>query len=159
MLIDGEVVYKEERDRAYKISESVERFYPIIYKKLYEKIRENGKLEFERTRSKEEILERIKEFLRLGKMLGHNPKPSDEMYKYFDENLDIECLVELLNRRERTYMWPDSHHDYRYIEQDLPLADDSAVERISGRIKEWGEREDRIKAEREKRAADEPDER
>lgn len=139
MIKDGKIYYDESRDRKFRIAESVCSFYPIIYATLYEEIKKNSKLEVKRTKSKEEIIKTIKELLIMGLRLDHSLEPSDKMKKYFFQNFDIECMVEFLNRERRTFQWPDRRHDYKYIEQDLPLASDEDIERIARNIFEIGQ--------------------
>ena len=139
MIKDGKIHYDEIRDRKFRIAESVCSFYPIIYATLYEEIKKNSKLEVKRTKSKEEIIKTIKELLIMGLRLDHSLEPSDKMKNYFFQNFDTECRVEFLNRERRTFQWPDRRHDYNYIEQDLPLASDEDIERITRNVFEIGQ--------------------
>ena len=138
MLKDGKIVFSESRDRKFIIPESVESLYSVMYKKIYESICENGKLEFERKKSKEEIIQVIKGLLKMGQRLGHSVQPDDKMLKYFAKEFNTECMVEFINRSKSSNLWGDVRHDPRYIEQDLPLASDYDVEKISQRVLEWG---------------------
>ena len=150
MLKDGKVVFDESRDREFIIPESVESLYAAMYKKLYERICEKGKLEFERTKSKEEIMRVILGLLQMGQGLNHSIQPSDEMLQYFAEEFDIECMVEFVNRRKRSNLWGDRRHDPRYIEQDLPLASEAVIEEMSKSVLEWGKIEEEIAHEDDK---------
>ena len=149
MLKEGKMVFDEKKDKSFIIPESVGSFNPIMYKRLYQNICEKGKLEFERTKSKDEVLRVIHGLLELGQKLGHDITPSDKMIEYFERNFDIQCLVEYVNRVRRTNMNIERHHDYRYIEQDLPLASDEEVDKISNSVTEWGKIEDEIALENE----------
>ncbi len=148
MVKEGKIVFVEERDRKFIIPESVEALYPTMYKRLYEKIGATGKLEFEKSKGKEEVIGKIHGLLKLGQAQGHDLKPTDEMIQYFEKEFDTECLVEFVNRRRRSYLWDTSRHDPRYIEQDLPLASDEEVARIANSVSEWGRIEEEIAAEK-----------
>ena len=144
MLKEGKIVFDESRDREFVIPESVESLYAIMYKKLYERICEKGNLEFERTKSKEEIMQVIQGLLKMGQGLNHSIQPSDEMLQYFAKEFDVECIVEFINRRKRSNLWEDRRHDPRYIEQDLPLASADVIEKMSESVLEWGKIEEEI---------------
>ena len=150
MLKEEKTVFDESRDREFIIPESVESLYFVMYKKLYEIICKDGKLEFERIKSKEEIMQVIQGLLKMGQGLNHSIQPSDEMLQYFAKEFDTECMVEFINRRKRSNLWEDRRHDPRYIEQDLPLASADDVEKMSKSILEWGRIEDEISQENEK---------
>ena len=75
----------------------------------------------------------------MGLRLDHSLEPSDRMKNYFFQNFNTECMIEFLSRRKRTYQWPDRSHDYNYIEQDLPLASDEDIERITRNVFEIGQ--------------------
>ena len=109
-----------------------------MYRKLYEFICENGKLEFERTKSKEEIVKTIQGLLTLGQRLGHDDVPSDEMIQYFEKEFDIENIVEFLNGIRSTNMWGDRRHDPKYYEKDLPLASEEVLGQMSENVLKWG---------------------
>ena len=147
MLENDKIIFNEDRDRNFIIPESVESLYLTMYKKLYKKISTDGKLEFKRTKSKEEIISIISELLYLGKELNHNTEPSDKMLDYLNEKFDTECIVEFISRRRRTHLWGEKRHDPRYIEQDLPLADDDRIQKITKSVLEWGR--DEISSEEE----------
>ena len=149
MLKEGKIVFEENRDRDFIIPESVDSLYSSMYRKLYDDICENEKLEFERAKSKEEVLQVIQGLLKMGHELGHDAHPTDEMLQYFAKEFDTECIVEFINRRRRSNLWEDRRHDPRYIEQDLPLANDEAIEKMSNSILEWGRIEDEINQEKE----------
>lgn len=151
MLKEGKTVFDESRDREFIIPESVESLYSVMYKNLYEIICKDGKLEFERIKSKEEIMQVIQGLLKMGQELGHSIQPSDEMLQYFAKEFDTECMVEFINRRKRSNLWGEKRHDPRYIEQDLPLASTDAVDKISNSILEWGRIEDEIAREDEEK--------
>ncbi len=150
MLKEGKIVFDESRDREFIIPESVESLYAIMYKKLYERICEKGKLEFERSKSKEEIMEVIHGLLKMGQGLNHSVQPSEEMLQYFAKEFDTECMVEFINRKKRSNLWEDRRHDPRYIEQDLPLANADVIKKISESVLEWGKIEEEIAHEDDK---------
>ena len=131
MIKDGKVFFNGIKDRNFIIAESVESLHSTMFDRLSAQINQEGKLEFERTKSKEEIINIIYELLRMGFKLKHELKPSDKMVQYFEDMFDAECIIEYFNRRYRTYQWDDNLHDYRYIEQDKPLASDQDIEVIT----------------------------
>ena len=148
MLKEGKTTFVEERDRKFIIPESVQMLRHRMYERLYDKIGKTGKLEFERSKSKEEVLGKIQGLINLGRAQGHSLEPTDRMIKYLEEEFDTQCMVEFLNRVRRTYLWDTSRHDPRYIEQDLPLADDQDVALVTSRVSEWGRIEEEIAAEK-----------
>ena len=58
------------------------------------------------------------------------------MTQYFEEFFDAECIVEFFNRIYRTYQWEPASHDFRYIEQDIPLASNEDIDKIAKRLLE-----------------------
>ena len=138
MLVDGKYKYDERKDSWYKIAESVEFFYPYMWEYLYNNLQEDGTLKINPDLSKEQILKKINQFLSLGLRLGHSTVPSKKMCQYFESEFSVECVVEFIHRRRRTFQWEPASHDYKYIEQDLPLASDEEVKEIAAKISEWG---------------------
>ena len=90
-------------------------------------------------------MEEIRRFLVLGRNIGY----CDEMVQYVSKNLDIECLIEFLNRRRiakedwqaeqdlpilhKTYLDDD---EILYVEQDLLMASNEDIERITDLVSE-----------------------
>ena len=100
-----------------------------MFEKLYKGINENGKLEFEKAKSKEEILLIMSRLFKMAEWLDGSRKPTDEMIQYFEKEFDIECIVEFVHRHRK--IPGDSTHGIRYIEQDLPLADEKTIEKLA----------------------------
>jgi hypothetical protein len=127
MKKDGKFTYDEQEDRKCIIPESVEKLYPSIGEKIYQICQaNNGDLVYKKSGDKEKIIESIAELLKLGRQ----PELQNEMIQYF-EQMDIESLVELINRKRRTHLWEPSRHDHKYVERDLPMASEKDIARIA----------------------------
>ena len=141
MIQNGKRFFDKSKDREFIVSKDIEYLYPFIINKLYRNYQENySQLSFIKKKNKEAILEEIRRFLVLGRNIGY----CDEMVQYVSKNLDIECLIEFLNRRRiakedqqadqdlpilhKTYLDDD---EILYVEQDLPMASNEDIERIT----------------------------
>ena len=145
MIKNGKRFFDKNKDREFIVTKEIEDLYPLIIGKLYRNYYKNHLYRsFIKKKNKEEILEEIRSFLDLGQNIGYmDAEYWDEMVQYVNKNLDIECIIEFLNRRRlvekeqqldqdlpilnRTYFDDD---EKLYIEQDLPMASDEDIERI-----------------------------
>ena len=138
MLKNGEYVYNQQEDALFKIAESINPFRKYMWAHLYDTIQKDGKLNINNSITKEEIIDKIRNLLIMGLELGHETMPSEVMCKYFEDEFGVECMLEFIRRENRTYQFDDRHHDYKYVEKDLPLADAAEIEEWTAKITNWG---------------------
>ena len=82
-------------------------------------VNSNGKLHFSKTGNTEYVIDKLLKLVQMGR---DSSISDDKLRDYFDNEIDIECIIELFNRRRYTGLWLERRHDPRYLEKELPMA-------------------------------------